>query len=179
MMQRLAACCFATIAISTASLSSAYAKVYLDTTQAQAQMFGTSKLTPVSIQLSDQVQATMQERSSVHEPFKPDRIWRATDGSYFVIDEVVGKHEHIKYAVGINPDGTVKLIEIMEYNESYGDEVRQLTWRTQFVGKTSADAIKLNKDIQNISGATLSCKHLADGVKRVMTMYELVLKPLK
>jgi hypothetical protein len=37
--------------------------------------------------------------------------------------------------------------------------------------------LKLKKDIQNISGATLSCKHLTDGVKRVMVMYELALKP--
>lgn len=169
----------ATSCIAALCMTNAYANVYLDTNQAQALMFGTTKLTPVSIQLSDQIRTTMQERSSVHEPFRTDRIWRSADGGYFIIDEVVGKHEHIKYAVGINPDGTVKLIDIMEYTESYGDEVRQATWRSQFIGKTSSDAIKLNKDIQNISGATLSCKHLADGVKRVMTMYELALKPLK
>ena len=39
--------------------------------------------------------------------------------------------------------------------------------------------IKVNKDIDNIIGATLSCKHLADGVKRVMVMYDLALKSYK
>ena len=60
----------------------------------------------------------MEDRSSVHKPFKADRIWRTPDGSFFIIDEVIGKHEHIKYAVGINVDGTVREIEIMEYTES-------------------------------------------------------------
>ncbi len=145
----------------------AYANIYLSPEQAQKLMFADTKLTPTTIQLTDAQRNTMQEKSSVHEPFKTDRIWRTPDGSYFVIDEVVGKHEFIKYAVGINADGTVRQVEIMEYTESYGYEVRDESWRRQFVGKTAASPIKLNNDIKNVSGATLSCKHIADGVKRV------------
>lgn len=159
--------------------SVAYGNTYLSDEQAQKLMFGEAKFSPVSVQLTDATRAVMQDRSSVHEPFKADRIWRTADGSYLIIDEVIGKHEHIKYAVGINADGSVRQIEIMEYTESYGYEVRNESWRKQFIGKTAAAPIKLNKDIDNISGATLSCKHLADGVKRVMTMYDLVLKPTK
>ena len=131
------------------------------------------------LRLTDAIRATMEGRSSVHEPFKADRIWRTPDCSFFIIDEVIGKHEHIKYAIGINVDGAVREIEIMEYTESYGYEVRNESWRKQFVGKTASMPIKLNKDIDNISGATLSCKHLADGVKRVMVMYDLVSKSYK
>jgi len=82
----------------------------------------------------------------------------------------------ITYAVGIAPNGSVKGIEILEYVESYGYEVADSQWRQQFIGKTANDPIKLNRDIQNISGATLSSKHLTDGVKRVLTLYELALK---
>ena len=84
----------------------------------------------------------MEDRSSVHEPFKADRIWRTPDGSFFIIDEVIGKHEHIKYAIGINVDGAVREIEIMEYTESYGYEVRNESWRKPFVGKTASMPIK-------------------------------------
>ena len=138
--------------------SIAYGNTYLSDEQAQKLMFGDIKFTPVSIQLTDATRAIMQDRSSVHETFKADRIWRTADGSYLVIDEVIGKHEHIKYAVGINADGSVRQIEIMEYTESYGYEVRNESWRKQFVGKTAAAPIKLNKDIDNISGATLNKK---------------------
>ena len=48
---------------------------------------------------------------------------------------MIGKHEHIKYAIGIDVDGAVREIEIMEYTESYGYEVRNESWRKQFVGK--------------------------------------------
>ena len=121
----------------------------------------------------------MRELSSVREPFRGERVWRTSKGEWLVVDEVLGKHEQVKYALAINADGSIKGIEIMEYVESYGYEVGEASWRNQFVGKTSASTLKLNKDISNISGATLSCKHLTDGVKRVMVMYDLVLKGQK
>ncbi|MEY4060284.1 MAG: hypothetical protein RL551_1542 [Pseudomonadota bacterium] len=82
----------------------------------------------------------------------------------------------ITYAVALNPSGAVTGIEILEYVESYGYEVAEEQWRKQFIGKTAVDPIKLNKDIQNIGGATLSCKHLTDGVKRVAVLYDIALK---
>jgi Na+-translocating ferredoxin:NAD+ oxidoreductase RnfG subunit len=118
----------------------------------------------------------MRAASSIRYPFRGDRIWKALDGSWLIIDEVVGKHEMITYAVGIAPNGSVLGIEILEYVESYGYEVAEAQWRKQFAGKTVKDPIKLNQDIQNIGGATLSCKHLTDGVKRVLTLHDLALK---
>ena len=82
----------------------------------------------------------------------------------------------ITYAVAIAPNGSVIGLEILEYVESYGYEVAEAGWRKQFVGKTAHDPIKLNQDIQNIGGATLSCKHITDGVKRVAVLYDLALK---
>ncbi len=38
-----------------------------------------------------------------------------------------------------------------------------------------APPLKLTEDIQNISGATLSSKHITDGVRRLLATYELVL----
>ena len=98
-------------------------------------------------------------------------VWKTAGGDYFVVDKVVGKHEYITYAVGITAKGTVKQIEIMVYNESYGYEVRDAAWRAQFVGKSAASPLQLNVDIKNISGATLSSKHVTDGVKRVLQKF--------
>jgi uncharacterized protein with FMN-binding domain len=102
--------------------------------------------------------------------------WRASNGGYVIVDRVVGKHEYITLAVGINPSGTVKQIEIMDYKESYGYEVREAQWRAQFVGKTASSPLQLNGDITNISGATLSSRHVTDGVKRILQVYETNLK---
>lgn len=103
-------------------------------------------------------------------------VWRTSSGGVFVVDRVIGKHEFIAMAVGINANGTVKQIEIMDYRESYGYEVRDASWRAQFVGKSANSQLELDADIKNISGATLSSKHVTDGVKRILQKYGSNLK---
>ena len=154
----------------------AQAKIYVNVEQVQKIFFPTKQLSQAPLLISEDLQEKMRVASSIRHPFQGDRIWKTSDGSWLIIDEVVGKHEMITYAVAIAPNGSVLGIEIMEYVESYGYEVAEAWWREQFVGKTAKDPIKLNQDIQNIGGATLSCKHITDGVKRVAVLYELALK---
>ena len=118
----------------------------------------------------------IEQASGVRVLRDEQHIWRVSGGGWFIVDEVVGKHEFITYAVGLNADGSVKQIEIMDYRETYGGQIRDQKWRAQFVGKTSKSTLKLDRDIKNISGATLSCRHITDGVKRVVAFYEIVLK---
>ena len=154
----------------------AQAKIYVSSEQAQQILFPNKVLSKSPIIITDDLQEKMRAASSIRHPFQGDRIWRSSDGGWFVIDEVVGKHEMITYAVALNTKGSVLGIEVLEYVESYGYEVAEAQWRKQFVGKTINDPIKLNQDIQNIGGATLSCKHLTDGVKRIAVLYDLTLK---
>lgn len=92
---------------------------------------------------------------------------------FVVTDDVIGKFELISYAVGIGLDGTVRQVEILSYRESHGFEVRLPAWRKQFVGKGGASAIRVGEDIANISGATLSCTHVTDGVRRIVAVVAL------
>jgi FMN-binding domain len=154
----------------------AQAKIYVSVEQVQKILLPNKVLTKAPIIVSDELQEKMRAASSIRYPFKGERIWKATDGSWLIVDEVIGKHEMITYAVALSPSGSVTGIEILEYVESYGYEVADAEWRRQFIGKTAADPIKLNQDIQNIGGATLSCKHITDGVKRVAVLYDLALK---
>jgi Na+-transporting NADH:ubiquinone oxidoreductase subunit C len=85
-----------------------------------------------------------------------------------IVDSVLGKFEQIDYAVAVDGAGKVLGIEILTYREGHGAEVRLPAWRNQFVGKTAADPIKLGADVANISGATLSCTHITDGVRRLV-----------
>jgi len=89
-----------------------------------------------------------------------------------VVDNVVGKFELISYAVGLGQDGVVRQVEVLSYRESHGGEIRLPAWRRQFVGKTVASPIRVGDDIANISGATLSCSHVADGVRRIVAVVE-------
>ena len=154
----------------------AHAKIYVSVEQAQKTLIPNKALVKNPIIITDELQDKMRSASSIRHLFQGDRIWKAADGSWFIVDEVVGKHEMITYAVALSPSGAVTGIEILEYVESYGYEVAEAQWRKQFIGKTATDPIKLNQDIQNIGGATLSCKHLTDGVKRVAVLYDIALK---
>ena len=157
----------------------AEAKEYLTVEQAQQLIFSGRAMTITPVSLSSEQQSKMTDASSVKFPFDGKNVWKVAEGGWFIVDQVVGKHEFITYAIGINADGTVKQVDVLEYNESYGYEVKERSWVNQFAGKTATMPIKLNQDIKNISSATLSCKHLSDGVKRVMVMYELALKGQK
>lgn len=154
----------------------ASANVYLSSEQAQQVMFPGGKFSKLTFALTAEQRAYLRSRTGVYEPFKEDGIWAVEGGGLFVIDQVVGKHEMITYAVGLNGDGSVKQVEILEYRETYGYEIRNASWRQQFVGKTSASPVKLNQDITNLTGATLSCKHVTDGVRRVLAVYGMALK---
>lgn len=92
---------------------------------------------------------------------------------WVVIDNVVGKFELITYAVGVGVDGAIRQVEILSYRESHGAEVRLPAWRQQFVGKTAQSALKVGADVANISGATLSCSHVTEGVRRILAVLEV------
>lgn len=155
-----------------------HASVFLTVQQAQQQMFGQATMQQVALSLNEDQQKHLKKTSGIYHPFKANQVYKVAGGGWFVVDQVLGKHEMITYAVGLHADGSVKQVEILEYRETYGGEVRNPNWRNQFVGKTAADPLKLNKDIKNISGATLSSRHLTDGVKRILALHQLSLKAL-
>jgi len=154
----------------------AHAKIYLSVEQAQKILLPNKTLIKNPLIITSDLQEKMRKASSIRYAFQGERIWKTTDGSWLVIDEVVGKHEMITYAVALSPTGSILGVEILEYVESYGYEVANHEWRQQFIGKNADDPIKLNQDIQNIGGATLSCKHITDGVKRVVVLFDLALR---
>ena len=102
------------------------------------------------------------------------RVWKAEGGGaggLFVFDRVIGKHLYIDYAVALDSGGRVHRVDILQYRESYGGEVRESGWLAQFVGKSSGNPLRIGQDIRNISGATLSSLHVTEGVKRILSAY--------
>jgi Na+-translocating ferredoxin:NAD+ oxidoreductase RnfG subunit len=167
-------------AIFSAASVQCIAAQYMTTEQAQALIFSSAKefvAAPVSL-TPDQI-ARIERQSGIPIRSVQQPVWQARiDGKlvgWFIVDQVVGKHELITYAVGINPDGTLRQFQILEYKEAYGYQVRNLNWRDQFVGKTATDKLELGVDILNISDATMSCRHITEGIKRLLALYQVVL----
>lgn len=154
----------------------AHARTYLTIEQAQAAIFPGARFVPAPVELTDAQRRAIEARSRVRVRTAAVKAWRVEGGGWFIVDEVLGKHEFIAYAVGIAADGRVAGIEIMDYRESYGYQVRDAGWRRQFAGKSAADPLQLDADIRNISGATLSSKHITDGVRRLLVTHDIALK---
>jgi FMN-binding domain len=167
---------FIALPISALVAPSAFAVQYLTVDQAQRAIFPGKSFTAASVKLTSLQRKAIEQASGVRVLRDEQQLWRVSGGGWFIVDEVVGKHEFITYGAGINADGSVKQIEIMDYRETYGGQIRDQKWRVQFVGKTSKSTLKLDSDIKNISGATLSCRHITDGVKRLLAFYEIALK---
>ena len=162
--------------IVAASAAPAWATVYLTVAQAQQVIFPDERMTVMPLTLTDAQCRAIKQVTGISVRIKEPRVWRVEGGGWFIVDEVLGKHEFITYAIGLEVDGAVRQIEIMDYRETYGGEIREADWRRQFVGKTGRSALKLDGDIKNISGATLSCRHITDGLKRVLAMYDVALR---
>jgi len=156
---------------STAQSSAVFARQYLNIDEVKQVMFSGELFVQVDMEIPDQVREKMRKESGVRYAYKQKKVWKSSNGSWVLIDEVVGKHEMITYAVGINANGSIQGVEILEYNESYGEQIREKSWLQQFKGKNTSDGIVWNKDIKNLTGATLSSKHVTNGVQRLMVLY--------
>jgi Na+-translocating ferredoxin:NAD+ oxidoreductase RnfG subunit len=164
-------------ALAAVAPTSAFAVDYLSADQAaklmfpEADAFEARSLTLDAAQMQ-QLDAQGVRARSANWALRVAKRAGATLG-FVVTDEVVGKVELISYAVGIALDGTVQQVEILSYRESHGFEIRLPAWRKQFVGKGTSAALRVGDDIANISGATLSCNHVTDGVRRVVAIVAL------
>jgi len=124
--------------------------------------------------------AAIERLSGQRVHTRGQQVWKALVAGrlagFFVLDYVIGKHLVIDYSVALAPDGRVKAVEILEYREAYGSEITSHHWLHQFDGKTGRDPVAIDKDIRNISGATLSSQHVTEGVKRILAFYETCLR---
>ena len=154
---------------------------YLTVEQAQKLMFGKSATFERNdLKWDEAVAAVIQDASGVRVERNKQPVWEVREGGelagYFMVDEVFGKHEYITYALALDADGKVRQLEVLVYRESYGYEIRNPAWRAQFIGKRHGDPVTLEEDIKNISGATMSCRHVSQGVKRLLATYDHVLR---
>lgn len=168
---------FASAAVS----APAFAVQYLTLEQAQKAMFPqATRFVAADIPLTPALRQQVEQASKVRVRSEVQPAWRVEANGqtigWFFLDEVIGKHEFITYVVALTPAGEVRGIDILDYRETHGSQVKDAKWRKQFVGRKAGDPLKLDEDIQNISGATLSCKNLANGVKRVLATYQAALR---
>ena len=168
----------ALLTITGLPVSIAQAKTYLTLEQARRLLWDDEPMEPVVLQLSKDQMSAIREASGVRVRNPDMQIWRTTSGDWFIVDQVIGKHENIDMAFALTADGKVKGLEILTYRETYGYEVANPKWRAQFHGIDHRQHLDLDKQIRNIAGATLSCRHITEGINRLTQTWQLVLRHL-
>lgn len=100
------------------------------------------------------------------------RVLRVSRGGALLgfaqVRNVRGKDQPITFLVAIDSADALRDIDILVYREPQGGEVAYEAWRKQFRGKTAADPLAVDRDIRNISGATISSHHVTTAVKRAV-----------
>lgn len=156
---------------------------YFTPRQVLADFFPTSKTVTYQKVTPTPAQRTQIEaRLGVPLPRQAYTIYLAkTDeriDGYAILDDENGQHLPISFGVKFSPTGSVERQEILIYRERYGDEIRDPRFRQQFVGKTPQDALRPGEDVIAVSGATISSRAMAIGVRRCLVLLdELLLKP--
>ena len=157
-------------------------QVYFSSRDLLADFFRSSQnVTYKKLQLDAAGRERISQRLGYPLPRTSYTFYVASSGShvdgYAIIDEEKGEHLPITFAVKLSPDGRVQRQEIVIYREARGDEVRDERFRRQFVGKSARDPIAAGQDIVAVSGATISSRAMAVGVRRAVVLFDELVRP--
>lgn len=79
--------------------------------------------------------------------------------------------------VGIDSDGEVTGVKVLEQKETpgLGDKVTgSKQFLSQFIGKSPEDPVEIKKDIEAVSGATISSKGVTTGIKEALKAFSII-----
>ena len=92
--------------------------------------------------------------------------------SVAIIDQEPGKWGPVEFIIGLDLQGAVTRVEVLSYEEKRGQPIARHSFMSQFEGKTSKDRIEVYKDINGISGATISSRCATFAVRKAIVLYE-------
>jgi len=143
---------------------------------------GSERVRKDVIRLSQEKKDAIEQRIGWKFPEESFELYIGETGDridgYAMVHNTIGKHKHMTYMVGVDNRGACTDVELLVFREAKGSEVRRKRFNAQYEGKTVSDPIRINKDIINISGATMSVRSISAGVKRVLVLVdEFYLKP--
>ncbi len=143
---------------------------------------GSDRVRKDVIRLSQEKKDAIEQRIGWKFPEESFELYIGETGDridgYAMVHNTIGKHKHMTYMVGVDNRGVCTDVELLVFREAKGSEVRRKRFNAQYEGKTVSDPIRINKDIINITGATMSVRSISAGVKRVLVLVdEFYLKP--
>jgi hypothetical protein len=170
------------VALGAAPAQVVIATEYLSVEGAQKALFPEAdRFSELVLGLNPAQRQQVAALAGAQPPHRSLRAWKAWRGEalqgYVFVDEVIGKEDFITYAAGLDTSGRLHALEVLSYRESHGGEIRSEAWRRQFAGRQGLAQLRVQTDIKNIAGATLSCEHVTAGVRWLMALWQVALQP--
>jgi len=107
-------------------------------------------------------------------------FWKITDKNsktyYSFVDNVMGKQYPITFMVVFDNKGNIILSKILKYRNLKGRELKKASWLNQFLNMNNKSSFVLDKDIDGISGATISSKALTKGFQKLSILISKIIK---
>jgi len=91
-----------------------------------------------------------------------------------VMLDILGKERPITFLVAADPEGRVAGIEVLAYRESIGGEIRSHRFLDQFKGRTADSPMRLGREVQGITGATISSRSARSAVRKGLALLSVV-----
>lgn len=80
------------------------------------------------------------------------------------------EYEFFDYFIIYNSDLTVEQVTVYNYEATHGHEITSKNWLKQFIGYTNGKKLDPGKEIDAISGATISVNAITEDVKEKTAM---------
>jgi Na+-translocating ferredoxin:NAD+ oxidoreductase RnfG subunit len=83
--------------------------------------------------------------------------------------------EYFDYCIFFDSSKTVKQVEVFNYQATHGYEITAKGWLKQFTGFSGKDSLEVNKNIDSISGATISVYAITSDVQQKTRLLKEIL----
>lgn len=157
-------------AIVAAGLPASAVAFEIQTLQAAQQKLAPgATLTPADFKLSSDDHALLKQQYKVPSMRPAVKAWRVSTGGWLFLDQVYGREDIVTYLVSIGDDNKVRGLEVLVCAEGYCDLFTR-EWRAHLVGQAHGKW-RPEDVVPIVSGATLSCVHIAEGVKKLLAIH--------
>ena len=94
---------------------------------------------------------------------------------YVFFTKAKGRFDFFEYMVILSEQGSVQKVKVLQYISEHGGEIRSSKWLDQFCGYTSGPLV-YGKDIQALSGATISAGAITKDIFMLVDFYQSFIK---
>jgi hypothetical protein len=137
--------------------------------EAAQKLYPGRQLTPADFKLTPEQFARLKSAYRVPAIRPAFKVWQVEGGGWLYLDQVWGLNDVVTYLAAIAEDGKLLGIEVLVCAEGYCDHYTP-AWRGELAGRTEGKWTP-TEAVTIVSGATLSCTHVAEGVKKILAIH--------